>query len=111
MVRENELPPSYFWQYLGDTYAATQALAIRRQADLRKDVISLARLLTDLSRDAGYMTRQAFLELWPEDDQGYASMQFAGPVRWRGGEASRPCDSDSRPQGSSRRIGCREGLG
>ena len=36
-----ELPDSYWWQFMFDTYAVTQAVAVRRQADLHKDVASL----------------------------------------------------------------------
>ena len=78
MVRESELPPSYYWQYLGDTYAATQVLAIRRQADRGRGVVSLGRLIGDIGANADYMTREAFLEPWGDDphDQQYAGRQF-----------------------------------
>jgi len=32
------LPDSYWWEFMFETYAMTQASAVRRQADKRKDV-------------------------------------------------------------------------
>lgn len=69
IVDENEeLPDSYFLEYLQDTYAATQAVAVRRQAETRPDVISLGRLLREISDDAGRVTRSFFVGLWDDDD-------------------------------------------
>jgi hypothetical protein len=31
----SQLPDSYWWEFMRDTYATTQASAVRRQADLR----------------------------------------------------------------------------
>jgi hypothetical protein len=91
MVGGGELPPSYFWQYLGDTYAATQAPAIRRQADTRKDVASLATLLKDIRDNADYMTRESYLTCWAEDphDQQYAANRFDA---WSAGSGGKHLD-------------------
>jgi hypothetical protein len=41
--------PSAFWDFLWDNYATAQAIAIRRQADVRRDTCSLGRLITEMS--------------------------------------------------------------
>lgn len=38
-----DLPDSYFFEYLTDTYATTQAVAVRRQADNTPRVVTLGR--------------------------------------------------------------------
>lgn len=66
---QNDLPDSYFWEYLQDTYAATQAVAVRRQAETSSRVRSLGRLLFEVSEDARRFTRSLFVEeIW--DDAG-----------------------------------------
>ena len=44
--------PSVFWNFLWSNYATTQAIAIRRQADARRDTCSLGRVITEMSRRA-----------------------------------------------------------
>jgi hypothetical protein len=48
IARNGALPDSYWWEFMLDTYLITQALAVRRQADLHKDVASLAKPLDEL---------------------------------------------------------------
>jgi hypothetical protein len=59
-----DLPPSYFWEYLRDTYAVTQSVAVRRQADADPRVISLGRLIHEIAEDAPRNTRELYLEMW-----------------------------------------------
>lgn len=71
------LPDSSFWQYHLDLYATTQAAAIRRQADLGPGVASLAKLLTEVSGDAGRITRQFWIGLWSDpSDKSFARRQW-----------------------------------
>jgi hypothetical protein len=63
-----ELPDSYWWAFMLDTYITTQAVAVRRQADTHPDVASLAKLLEELSDDAGRVTRDFWIDLWRDDD-------------------------------------------
>lgn len=57
IVRTNgRLPESYFWEYLRDTCAVTQAVAIRRQAEQGPRVCSLGRLLLEISEDSKRVT-------------------------------------------------------
>jgi hypothetical protein len=85
IARENgRLPNSYFWEYLQDTYAATQAVAVRRQVETSRRVRSLGRLLLELSDDPSRVSRAFFVGLWSDDtramaDEGFDE-QFAGSV-------------------------------
>ena len=65
-----DLPHSYWWEYLYETYAVTQAAAIRRQVDKGRRVISLLRLLEGVEKDARAITRAYWIDtLWRADDQ------------------------------------------
>src|SRR5262249_21360740 len=46
IVRDGKLPPSYFFEFLAQSYVASQAVAVRRQADMDRRSLSFARLLT-----------------------------------------------------------------
>jgi hypothetical protein len=77
ILRENgTLPPSYYWLFLRETYAKTQAVAIRRQADPSSRVISLGSLVYEISENADSLTRESFLELWGDDDRHYGEREF-----------------------------------
>jgi hypothetical protein len=62
------LPDSYWWEFMLDTYMTTQAVAIRRQADICKDVASLAKLLQQLRGDPKRVTRDFWIELNRDPD-------------------------------------------
>ena len=64
----NALPPSYWWTFMADTYAVTQAVAVRRQVDNRKHVISLARLLIDIRGHSTLLSRRYFLSRFDPGD-------------------------------------------
>jgi hypothetical protein len=54
MLRANpDLPDSYWWGFMTDTYVVTQAVAVRAQVDKRDDVICLARVLREMSKNPG----------------------------------------------------------
>lgn len=83
--RHGSLPPSSVFDFIRDTYGATQSIAVRRQAETRGRVISLGRLLREISDDPGRLTREWYLTLWDEDDQAYAQRSwdngwFAAPT-------------------------------
>lgn len=62
------LPESYWWEFMRDTYGTTQAVAVRRQADTHPDVASLGKLIEQIRDDAGRITREFWLGLWREPD-------------------------------------------
>ena len=78
IAQEAELPESYFWGYMRETYAATQAVAIRRQAEVRSRVISLGTLLSEIEADAHRLTRKFWCGMWESDEheQLVANRQF-----------------------------------
>jgi len=85
IISENtNVPASYWWTFLQETYAASQAVAIRRQADVRKDVVSLGRLIHTVKANAAHLTRDRWMALWGADDLRHASAfwdaEFAGNI-------------------------------
>jgi hypothetical protein len=73
------LPPSYWFEFSTDTYATTQAVAIRRQAEVDTRVISLGRLIDEIGSDATRVTRRFWVGLWSNADlvdQGFADAAF-----------------------------------
>ena len=71
LVEDNaELPDSYWWEFMYETYAITQAAAIRRQVDVRRDAASLLRLLNAVQRGAGEIRRTYWIDiLWKAEDR------------------------------------------
>jgi hypothetical protein len=61
------LPESYWWDFLAETYAVTQTIALRRQVDTRRGTISLVRLLDRIARHARLVTRDYFLSHYGDD--------------------------------------------
>lgn len=83
---KHALPGSYWWEYLSDTYAVTQAVAIRRQVERRKGVISLARLVLEMTEDAGRLSREFFLSRFGNDEnkivwaERFWAEQYSGKI-------------------------------
>jgi hypothetical protein len=76
--RSTPLPDSAYWQYHLDLYAGTQAIAIRRQTDRGRDVVSLARLLTEIEENASRITLDWWVGLWSDPgDEPFARRIWA----------------------------------
>lgn len=56
--------PSSFYQYLGDTYVAYSASAIRRQIKIDNQSISFARLLSEIVEDPIPLSRSYYKSLY-----------------------------------------------
>lgn len=78
---------SYLWEFLFNTYAKTQAIAVRRQADTDDRVASLGRLILEVGETPALLTRDWWLSLWSENDddpywqqvaEGAWAEQYAG---------------------------------
>jgi hypothetical protein len=71
LVEDNtELPESYWWEFMYETYAITQAAAIRRQVDVRGDAGSLLRFLMEVEKGAAAITRAYWVDvLWAAEDR------------------------------------------
>jgi AbiU2 len=82
--REPKLPDSLFFPFLANTYAITQATAIRRQAEQSSRVISLGTLLAEIQEEPERLSRQRFVGPWDAEDQKRGqesfSEHFAGDV-------------------------------
>jgi hypothetical protein len=69
VLESNEnLPPSYMWQWLRENYEATQAVAVRRQAEASTRVITLGRLVRELAEHADSVTRHDWVARFDADD-------------------------------------------
>jgi AbiU2 len=87
--KHGALPDSYYWEYMRDTYAVTQAVAVRRQADTDPRADSLGRLILEIRADAPRITRDFWVGLWTVDDEftefeanrGFDALAGAGEVR------------------------------
>jgi hypothetical protein len=85
VAEHGELPPSHFFNFLRDTYAASQALAIRRQAEVGRRVISLGTLLDEIAGDPERLSRGWFLshyDSYSKEDLGEPAWaeKFGGKV-------------------------------
>jgi hypothetical protein len=62
--------PSSFYEWMGNLYATDAVIGVRRLLDPdAKDIsISLARLLTEIERNPGVISRQRFLSLYKHSD-------------------------------------------
>ena len=65
LLKENaeNLPESYWWQFMFDTYAHTAAMAVRRQADTHPDAASLGRLISEIADHPGKLKRDEWSAL------------------------------------------------
>jgi hypothetical protein len=80
IAEENgELPDSYFWTFLRDTYATSQAVAIRRQAETRSSVRTLGRLVHEVAGDSQRLSRAFWVGMW-NDDPGPTIPGFSQPL-------------------------------
>lgn len=80
ILKANEtLPESYWWEFMGDTYAVTQAVALRRQVDTRRDVISLARLLMGIRKGVQLFSHEYFISRFDAEPTAVAR----GEQAWR----------------------------
>ena len=61
------LPDSYWWEFMVDTYITTQAIAVRRQTDLDGRVASLARLISQIRDKPDAITREYWIGQWRDD--------------------------------------------
>lgn len=86
IIAENgSLPDSYWWEFMRDTYAVSQSVAVRRQVDVHRDVASLGKLISEIASDPTIISREFWLSLWDDPDLGQLSQsgwdkQYAGSV-------------------------------
>lgn len=100
ITSNDRLPGSYWWEYLGDTYAVTQAVALRRQLEQKKGIISLSRLVLEMAQDPRRLSREFFVSRFGTDENKIAwAEEFLGRVlRRERGRIPRPRYSRRRPR-------------
>ena len=75
LERNGELPDSYWWEFMRDTYATSQAVAVRRQADTHKDVASLAKLIEEIRDDPSRITREFWIGQWSDPHDSFLMIE------------------------------------
>jgi hypothetical protein len=80
-----DIPPSPFFEFLGEAYATTQAVAVRRQAEYNRQGSSFGTLLHEIKDDSGRLTRERYIALHDDEDaQAWATenweKRFGGTV-------------------------------
>jgi hypothetical protein len=73
-TKHGALPPSVFFGFVNETYGAAQATAVRRQADRRRDVVSLWRLLTEIKASPSTLSRKWHIAMY---GPGFEPIEYA----------------------------------
>jgi hypothetical protein len=85
-----DIPPSVFFEFLGEGYATAQAVAIRRQAEYNPQGVSFGTLLREIARDPERLTRERYIA---HQDDDHAREWAAGEWEKRfGGEVGEHLD-------------------
>lgn len=93
IIRDNgALPDSYWWEFMGDTYAIAQAVAVRRQVDVHKDVASLGKLISEVSEEPQLITRDFWIDLWDTSDRIDLAFAQRAWAKQFGGESGNHLD-------------------
>jgi hypothetical protein len=106
VLRANpSLPESAWWEHYFNVYAETQAMAVRRQADLHRDAASLAKLVSEVREDVEQLTPEWWIGLWDIDtgdtiEEAFARRQWDDEF---GGEVGVHLDP-AIPEGDLRRL-------
>lgn len=85
------LPNSHWWEFMRDSYATTQAVAVRRQAVPDNESRNLGTLLAELADDCALVTQEFWVGLW----RGHVDMRGMGRRKWAeqfGGEVGTHLD-------------------
>jgi hypothetical protein len=87
MTQNNQnIPPSSFFDALGSWYATTQSIAVRRQTDLDRQAVSVARLLSNMAANPTVMTRSRYTSMY--DDEGHWQTRANGTYDKYAGEGA-----------------------
>jgi len=70
------LPPSYIFNFIEETYATSQMVIVRRQADLHPRAASLGKLASEIAANPTTITRDFYVSEWGEDDAAAANTAF-----------------------------------
>lgn len=88
LQKRPDLPVSYWWEFMLDAYATTQAIAVRRQADPHPDAASLRNLVSELAADPGRLTLEWWSGIWDIQSDPYwqheMERQWTSQFDWTG---------------------------
>ena len=70
--------PSHFHDYLTRTYATHIATGIRRQVDIRKDTLSMRRLLREIAKSPRCLSRDRYVALCMQGRETSAHLSDVG---------------------------------
>jgi len=101
-----DLPPSYFFEYSGETYATSQALAIRRLADPNTRAVSLVRLLREMAADPTRLSRRFYVAMFEDLPSYVGDRAFTRTFAGQAGNYADPAlierDVDALNEGASK---------
>jgi hypothetical protein len=86
---------SYMWEFLFSTYAQTQAVSVRRQADADRQAASLGRLICEVGETPTLLTQEWWIGLWDDDDGNDPHLRKLAESAWSdqfGGEGGAHLD-------------------
>ena len=78
------LPGSHVFDFFARTFVRSQVVAVRAEVDVRDDVVTLGRLLTELRDHPEVMTRQRYVAPYPTGSQWIGDSEFTDT--WAGTE-------------------------
>lgn len=82
----DSLPPSYWWDFISDLYASTQASAVRRLVDRGSDGVSLRRLIAEVEGSCHLVTLDYFIGMYPPENHQRVAQAHRWWRRWFAGE-------------------------
>ena len=70
------MPRSHLFAVLARSYASSQAVAVRKQGDSDRGVVTMGRLLTEIAKHPELVTRERFVTLFPPEMRNRGDAQF-----------------------------------
>lgn len=70
------MPPSHFFRHYANIYVTTQVTAVRRQTECKDNVITLARLMSEIYDHPQSVTRERYVSLYPAGSQWLGDQDF-----------------------------------
>src|SRR5262249_30697815 len=65
-----------FFDFLAESYAMSQSVAVRRQAEVNDRVISLGTLIAEIAANPQLASRDRYVTMWPPDMQQLGFKEF-----------------------------------
>lgn len=95
IAANEDLPESYWWQFMRDMYGTTQAVAVRRQADTDWRAGSLGKLIEEIGQNAELVRRASYVELWEPEPHWQRKAEEVWTERFGGGDSLTPAVAEA----------------